>query len=226
MIFTEKSANCQINSLLCEYPNLKLVDSNSKLVHLKGSILVNRHFNKFILCKNYNIDVFIPIESYKLPYVVDSDKYISRNYHHYYSNGELCLATDTQIMIRFLNGFDLVQWMKEYVEIYFLSYEYFQRFGEFPFGERQHGCIGILETYQDLFFAKDLVATFNLMKYIVHNSYRGHHICPCGSGKRLRKCHGEVLLEFYKNEKLRAILLQDFDNIVEELKNDKKRRNI
>ena len=60
------------------------------------------------------------------------------------------------------------------------------------------------------------------MKYIVHNSYRGHHICPCGSDKRLRKCHGEVLLEFYKNEKLRAILLQDFDNIVEELKNDKK----
>ena len=31
------------------------------------------------------------------------------------------------------------------------------------------------------------------MKILAENNYKGHYICLCGSGKRLRHCHGELI---------------------------------
>jgi hypothetical protein len=37
-----------------------------------------------------------------------------------------------------------------------------------------------------------------LLKIMADGSYRGHHPCPCGSGKILRKCHGPIMLRLLK----------------------------
>lgn len=217
MIFTVETVMPQIEQLLHEYPDLVVVQSDFQMVRLHGHILVFRNYNDFTLRKTYTLDVVIPIDSDELPFVIDIDRQINQNYHHYYLNGKLCLATDTQIRIRFINGFDLIAWMSEFVELYYFSYEYYERFGIFPFGERAHGSLGIIQTYQDFLMAKDEVETYKLMHFIKNQVYRGHHPCPCGSGKSLRNCHGQAMLRFYKDALIKKIMTDDLDHFDEEL---------
>jgi len=217
MIFTNESVKPQIAQLLNEYSDLTVVQSDSLTVRLNGQILVYRIYNDFTLRKTYALDIVIPINSDELPYVIDIDRQIKPSYHHYYSNNKLCLDTDSNIRIRFIDGLNLVTWMSEYVEMYYFSYEYYQRFGIFPFGERSHGLEGVIQTYQDLLMAKDLKETFLLLKFIKNKVYRGHHLCPCGNGKLLRNCHGQVMLRFYKDARIKKIVIDDINTIEREL---------
>lgn len=209
MIFTTESVKPQIEQLLHKYSNLVILESNDSLIRLQGSILVHRLLNDFSLHKSYVIDIFIPLNSAELPFVFDTDHVIEPTYHHSYTNGKLCLETDSKIRIRFINGFNLIDWMDEFVEPYFVSYEYYQLYGEFPNGERQHGILGIIESYQDLLHAKDLNETYIIMRYIRNTVYRGHHSCPCGSKLHLRSCHGKWLLPFYNDNRIKNIMLTD-----------------
>ena len=223
MNFTVDTATAQITQLLHEYPGLTVVQSDSQMVRLHGHILVFRTYNDFTLRKKYTLNVVIPIGSDELPFVIDTNRQIKQDYHHYYPNGRLCLATDSQMRIRFIDGFDLVEWMFEFVEVYFFSYEYYERFGIFPFGERAHGSLGIIQTYQDLLMAKDEVETHKLMHFIKKQLYRGHHLCPCGSKKLLRKCHGQAMLRFYKDARIKKIMIDDLDNFDRELAEENER---
>ena len=134
-------------------------------VVLTGPILVNRSSKGFQVCKEYSVKIVIPLESEELPYVLDAGNHIDSNYPHRYLSGKLCLETDANIKIRFIDGFSLEAWMIEYVEPYYFSYEFFQRYGEFPFGERGHDWEGIIQTYSDYFNEPDVVKTIKTSVY-------------------------------------------------------------
>lgn len=200
------------------YPNLHIVSEKPEEVRISGNFLLNREFNGHREYKNYSITIVIPINSSKLPYVIDSNHYIDENYRHYYSNGILCLETDTKLLFDYEKNFDIIHWMENYVECYFFTYEYYKRYGEFPYGERSHGVMGIIETYQDIFKSKDVVETFQILQHICLKKYRGHLQCPCKSGKKIRNCHGKYIIKFYNSEYVRSILLKDYDMIINALK--------
>ena len=48
---------------------------------------------------------------------------------------------------------------------------------------------------RELFNVKEWGQVFDIMHFIANFSYRGHLLCPCGSGKRLRNCHGDILMK-------------------------------
>lgn len=64
---------------------------------------------------------------------------------------------------------------------------------------------------------KDAVETYKLMHFIKSQQYRGHHSCPCGSGKPLRNCHGQAMLRFYKDIRIKKIMTDDLDAFDREL---------
>lgn len=45
--------------------------------------------------------------------------------------------------------------------------------------------------YQERFGTKSVNVVLRLLEIITHKNYRGHILCPCNSGKRIRKCHGQ-----------------------------------
>ena len=220
VIFTAETVAPQITDLLAEYSNLAVIRRDTDIVQLHGAILVCREYNGYILNDEYELDIYIPLNSDQLPYAIDTGEHIDNNYCHYYSDRRLCLETDTRIRIRFVNGFNLIEWMKEYVEVYYFSYEYYKRFGVYPFGERSHYDIGILQTYQDLFCTSSIQGAFALMQYISDNNYRGHTLCPCGSRKHIRSCHGDVVLSYMKDMRLKKIVLNDTKEIERKLNNN------
>ena len=142
---------------------------------------------------------------------------IDESYPHRYTDGQLCLETDAAIRICFLAGFDLEIWMRDFVEPYYFSYEYYQRYGVFPFGERAHGIEGVLQTYGEYFNEPDYVKVFRLMEFIQFGQYRGHLPCPCGSGEKTRSCHGKFIKKFFENSNLKIIVQRDYKTIKEVL---------
>lgn len=210
----------QIADLTAHYPDLSITQNDSTTILLQGSINVCRIYNDYSVDKDYQVKICISKNGMSLPYVVSLDNYISSDYPHQYSNGMLCLETDTAMYLHFIDGFNLVEWMRDYVEVYFFSYEYYQRYLTFPFGERGHGVIGICQTYKDYLHCNNLGETLRIMNHIVSKSYRGHEMCPCGSQKKLRQCHGRYMMNFYNDERKYNILKLDYSTIVEAIKNE------
>lgn len=209
MIFEKECLSMQVSSLLAAYPGLKLVENNSDCIRFQGSILVNRIDHGFTVRKFFDVQIVVPLKNDESPYVIDFNNQVEYTYHHRYTNGILCLATDTDIRLRFLDSFDLVTWMEEYVETYYFSYQYYSRYGEMPFGERSHDHVGILESYRDIFKSDNGSEALRIMVSIVTRPYRGHQPCPCSSGRKIRNCHGEIMLDFYNDDRKLRILRDD-----------------
>lgn len=209
----------QIDELLTNYTDLKeeCTDYRTSII-LSGSISINRTYNSFLVDKEYEIKILIPLNNMNLPEVWDIGNHIDKSYVHRYSDGKLCLETDAYIALGFYNGYNLLQWMKNIVEPYYYSYEYYIRFGEFPFGERGHNLNGVMETYQQIFNEHDVVKVCKLLRAISYKNYRGHLPCPCDSGVITRECHGRDILPFICDESLYSIAHKDYMNICEVIK--------
>lgn len=160
MIFTKEIVQQQVEDLLNLQHGLHIKAESEEQIELSGEIFVHCESKGYTLSDSYAVQIVIPLNSDKLPFVIDRGNRIAEDYPHRYKNGELCLETDTSIRIRFSDGFSLTLWMQEFVEPYYFSYEFYRRYGEFPFGERGHGLQGIVETYQDLFQEQNALKVF------------------------------------------------------------------
>lgn len=207
----------QVNDLLSQYPQLTVAETDPNQIRLYGTINVNRSACNYFLRKDYLIEILLPVSATELPKVKSVDNSIDKSYPHQYKDGTLCLETDGTVKLRFIDNFNLIEWMDEYVEPYFFSYEYYSRFRCFPFGERSHGFAGIIESYQDKFNEKDFSKTYSLLEYAAKNIYHGHVSCPCGSGLCLRKCHGSFLFPYMTDIRKKRIIQEDLYIIRKEI---------
>ncbi|NBH82724.1 hypothetical protein D7X88_07665 [bacterium C-53] len=44
-----------------------------------------------------------------------------------------------------------------------------------------------------MFGVNDWVQVLDIMLFVIQYPYRGYLLCPCGSRKRIRNCHGDTL---------------------------------
>lgn len=226
VILSSIAAKSQVAAMLQKYPELRITsDSTSELV-IAGRIQIARIFNDFPVVKKVHLEITIPIEQNIFPYVTDTGGHIDEKYPHRYSTGVLCLATEIDLRLHFAAGFDLVRWMEDFVETYYYSHDYYQRYNCYPFGDREHGFLGTIQSYCDWFSTPELdkVASI-LLKIEANDLYRGHHPCPCASGKKMRDCHGRQILYFYQHPKLRIQLLSDLNDIRKDLQELEYERN-
>lgn len=212
----------QITKVLDRYPNLQTISETSDEIVLAGEIKIARIFNDYPVIKTVSLEITIPFSDNRFPHIKDIGECIDPEYPHRYVSGILCLATEIDFKLHFMNGFDLVKWMEDFVEPYYYSYEYFQRFGHYPFGDREHGYMGTLQSYCDWFESQKIeVISSILLRIESTDCYRGHHSCFCGSKKKMRDCHGRKILPFYEHRNLRMQLITDLNNLRKELENER-----
>ncbi len=145
---------------------------------------------------DFEISIVIP-DNYPEtpPHVIETKGRIPSDFHTHSSGNTLCLATSFETKRKFFRHKNLIGFVETLLVPYFYAYSFYEKKGEMPFGELSHGAKGIYEYYQDLFGVDDANKLFLFFKILVDKSYKGHHPCPCGSGKILRKCHGSILRE-------------------------------
>ena len=71
---------------------------------------------------------------------------------------------------------------------FFLSQSYYEREGEWPFGEWGHGVNGTFEFYAELIGDSDPNTVVRHITALTYPKIKGKLSCPCGSGKFIRDC--------------------------------------
>jgi hypothetical protein len=65
-----------------------------------------------------------------------------------------------------------------------------------PFGEWGHGKQGVYQFYRDLFKTDDARTIVRFLNVLTKLNPKPHWPCPCGSGKKTRKCCESRIAEF------------------------------
>jgi hypothetical protein len=137
---------------------------------------------------------------------------------HIMSNGSACLGVYADIMMRWAIEPGIVNFLECFVAPFLVWQAYYDAHQKPPsWGERSHFAEGITEFYAELLGMNRHQAVVEFMKLLARkNRPKGHEICPCGSGERIRRCHRELLYKTrekiawqYVAKDLQAVLRDD-----------------
>ena len=155
---------------------------------------------------SFEIEMLIPgIYPADLPKVRETGGKIDSDYHHVFTDGTLCLAVPIEMRRKFGQEPSLLGFVNRLVVPYFYGYCYWKEYGEHPFGEQKHGGEGIVQYYIEKMNLNDEVSALSFICFLYEYGYRGHHECPCGSGRKIRKCHGPVLRDLHQYHTLHTL---------------------
>ena len=62
-----------------------------------------------------------------------------------------------------------------------------------PRTDARASCATIIDTLG----LRDPLAALAVICFLFEHGYRGHHDCPCGSGRKVRVCHGPALRDLH-----------------------------
>lgn len=181
--------NLKIDELLKLQPGLSCLDNV-----IEGEITVEIHDKGFYINNTYHIKIVVDYESPFFSEVYETKGALKSDYIHKYSNGMLCLSTPIDLKIAESRDCSLVRLYADFIEPYFFSYEFYERFGFFPYEDRKHGLDGVLDSYREITGIEDYVKVYLLLQSISlrNYKYRGHLSCPCGSNCKTRNCHPNI----------------------------------
>lgn len=116
---------------------------------------------------------------------------------HVNNDGACCLTVWEDWLLRADNT-SFSAFMNGPVREFFLSQYWFERTEEWPFGQRPHYEDGLVEAFAEILgIPKKKKDVINYLRLLARPWPKGHWICPCGSGKRLRRCHQEDLMALH-----------------------------
>ncbi len=178
------------------YPTLHFFERDGQ-VFLKGtysvlyeSQVLDRYKIEIELQKDYPRSLPIVWEiGGRIPRV--PDRHVSR------LDGSLCTCLPDAQWLDDPEGVTLERFLDGPLRNYLLFNSSLERGEEWPHGEWDHGANGILDHYAKYFGTKDLFVVLNYLDALAKPQIKGHGECPCGSGKRLRHCHVDVLLKMH-----------------------------
>lgn len=182
------------HQLQANYPSLHLIASGSTSP-IRGSFPV-KHDGKEI--DRFLIEVTLPKDFPKaVPIVHEMGGRIPRTVdRHTYESGALCLFLPEERWRYWPEGSSFLDFLTGPVNDFFLSQLYFEQTGEWPFGERRHGALGILDYYVEELGTDDLRIIAKCLQYLSAPQPKGHWLCFCGSGRKMRHCHFELIQTF------------------------------
>jgi len=186
----------QIDETLEAYPSLTAKEEDGIYI-VSGLFVMNAEYNGIPLYDEYEIEVDVSDHfPGEVPNVKCLGGDIPGSFEHFYDNGALCLGATCELYDFLAMKPSLKSFIDEIVMSYFYTVSYYKRYGIVPFGERSHDIKGIEEAYMERYGVTDQDVLIELLLYMVGiQRYRGHTLCPCGSGKKIRNCHGSKLLK-------------------------------
>jgi hypothetical protein len=144
--------------------------------------------------ESFELEILIPISFPKdLPSVRDVGGRIPKNFHTD-DDGQLCLGSPTQQLLLIRREPTLPGFVRNCLIPYLYGFVIWERHGMMPFGELKHGRLGVLQDYISLFKVKSEAAALGMLRLAgMKKSAANKHPCPCGSNRRLGKCHSRIV---------------------------------
>ena len=187
-------------------------DVEAKRYIITGDLSFKETYKGFEVKDSFNIKVFWPYNVPKsLPKIFECGKRIPHEADFHVNpndNNSLCLATrrvETEILS---SNPTFENYIISLVIPFFYAFVFKTKNNYYPWGEEKHAEIGLLEDFMNYFHLPDIQITKNFLFHLVlHKKMKGHHLCPCGSGKKFRDCHAPLYWKLNKYYTQRNLLL-------------------
>jgi hypothetical protein len=118
---------------------------------------------------------------------------------HIMSDGRACLGVHGEISMRWLLSSTIVGFLESFVAPFLAWQAYYDAYQKAPpWGERSHFAQGVLEFYGEILGRPADSSVIGFIRLLAReNRPKGHELCPCNSGERLRNCriHRDLLYE-------------------------------
>lgn len=181
------------------------VSIEDSIVYIKGTLILYSNDGREI--DHYSIEIKIT-ENYpnSVPTVKEVGGRIPRvaDRHINPEDGSACLFLPDERYKCYPSGSTIVDFIEAPVKSFFLWQTDFDlNSNKSSFGARGHGSSGIYEFYCEELKTKDIYVIKRFLDYITAKKIKKHWKCYCGSGKELRYCHINKLVD------LRAKILRN-----------------
>ncbi|WP_372518491.1 hypothetical protein [Candidatus Ruminimicrobiellum ovillum] len=200
-----------IEEFLSKYDEFKKRETDSGFFiygEINREVNINNKGNLVLI---FDLEIYINKDyPNTIPSVREVDEKIPKTFHKL-NDGSFCLAAPYLLFSSIKKNPNFIVFFENFILPYLYSYQYNKKYGKMPFGELRHGMQGIIDFYKELFNIQSECLVVKLLMQ-AKNVYRGHHLCACGSKKRLRKCHGSIILSI-KNSIPRQHLLSEIMQI-------------
>lgn len=202
------------------YPDLTFIPGTPPII--KGLFKFDAVYNGLRVRDTYKIEITL---SDRFPSILPKVKEIggrikkAKEKHkknsfadvHLYTDDSSCLCAYPEEKIKLPNGFNLKDFFEHLLTPHFYAQNRFEKTGEWIWGDRSHGTLGLLESYfefrdednLDLIkeYIKDLRTINDSAPFAKllsgKDQIKGHVRCYCGSNKEFRDCHKNAFHGFW-----------------------------
>lgn len=197
----------QFEDIKSDYPDLVLIEAHNGS-YVRGRLsFTAKYQDKGSISDSYVIEIFIP-SSGTPPTAKEIGGRIPKDFHKNPKDGTLCLAARVEVKRKFSAKPNLRGFIETLLVPYLYTYSYKEKHQDLPYGDLPHGEEGVLQYYKSFFNTDSDLVVLELLKLIVENNYRGESFCPCKSGKKLMKCHGEKIKDLKSHQGRREFLFE------------------
>ncbi|MES2924491.1 MAG: hypothetical protein V4819_23265 [Verrucomicrobiota bacterium] len=128
-----------------------------------------------------------------IPLVFEVGGRIPANYHKL-DNGALCLGSPLRQRLILSTNPTLSGFVEALVIPYLYNRSYIERYQCLPLGELDHGLSGLIRDYQQLFGVVGSDECVRMLQLLgMKKRSANKNPCPCGSGRRVGRCHNRAL---------------------------------
>ncbi len=170
------------------YPTLHIFTNQDGATEVAGRFPVFDSNDKKLEAFSLSI-ILPPAYPVELPIVYEVGGRIPRIAdRHVFGNGSACIFMPDDRWRCFPVSSSFVDYLDGPLRNYFLSQLYYEETGKWLFGEYSHDGKGIIEYYQELFEIQDVSTVIYFLFALCESKLRKQSMCPCGSGKKVKRC--------------------------------------
>lgn len=210
----------QIEHAIAAYPGLRIVPSRNGHLVLRGALdFCAKGPTGEEIADSYDVEIRVPLGfPAALPHASEIGGRIADDYHKL-DDGLLCLGAPTEIRLKLKANPTLLGFINDVVVPYLYSHAYSQKYGRMPYGDLDHGVPGLRDHLALMFAAPGTALPEEFLRLAGRKKRDANkEPCPCGSGRRLGRCHNRVVngqrhrigRVWFRAEYLRVTKLFDF----------------
>jgi hypothetical protein len=190
MTGAERFRKSEIAALLARYEGLQLLPSSGTTTVIAGTLTFRAEGRGTAMIEDsYDVRIEVPEEfPERIALVWETAGRIPAT-HHKLDNHALCLGSRVGLRLQMAGSSSVLRFVERGVIPYLYGYSYLVKTGKMPFGELHHGELGSLQDLAELLGMEMKSAIPYCMLATMKRRRANKRPCPCGSGRRLGRCH-------------------------------------
>jgi hypothetical protein len=209
----ERFRRSEVGVLLARYDGLRLLPSSGMTTRIAGTLTFRAEGRKSPPIEDsYDVRIEVPHEfPDRMALAWETGGTILATYHKL-DNGALCLGSRIRLRLQTAGSPSVLRFVERCVIPYLYGYSHFLKTGKMPFGELDHGELGSLQDLASLLGMEMGPAIPYCVLATVKRRRANKQPCPCGSGRRLGRCHNQKV-NMLRDRVGRLVLVKEMQTI-------------